>query len=55
MKFLRMWAVPAHALSSHGRAAVSGYMARSAMRLHSKKPDKVRTSQSVPYPAPHFH
>ena len=37
MKFLRMWAVPAHALSSHGRAAVSGYMARSAMRLHSKK------------------
>ena len=36
MKCLHMWAVPAHALSSHGRAAVSGRMANSAMLLHSK-------------------
>jgi len=36
MKCLRMWAVPAYALSSHGRAAVSGHMANSAMLLHSK-------------------
>ena len=36
MKCLCMWAVPAYALSSHGRAAVSGRMANSAMLLHSK-------------------
>ena len=38
MKFLRMWAVPAHALSSHGRAAVKRHRANFALLLHSKKP-----------------
>ena len=37
MKWLRMWAVPTHALSSHGRAAVKRHRANFALLLHSKK------------------
>ena len=37
MKWLRMWAVPTHALSSHGRADVKRHRANFALLLHSKK------------------
>ena len=53
MKFLRMWAVPAHALKFLWRAALCGTKPLFAMQMHSKKPptsEEVRGDQVIAVP-----